>query len=265
MTWHDFLNALIMGMVEGITEFLPVSSTGHLIIAGDLLDFTGPSADTFEIAVQSGAMLAACWLYRGRFAGACARLPAQPVSQNLLFHLLLAFLPAAGLGVAFHHEIMARLFNGHTVGWALIVGGVAMLVLERLPRPVRAQSVEQLRWPEAVKIGCAQMLSLIPGTSRAAATIIGGLYFGLSRQAATEFSFLLGIPTLLAATGYQLYDRLSLFTAAEMDRLIVGTSAAFVCALAAIRGLLRYVSRHDFTFFAWYRIVFGAVVLYYWR
>ncbi|HTT08165.1 MAG TPA: undecaprenyl-diphosphate phosphatase, partial [Gammaproteobacteria bacterium] len=193
------------------------------------------------------------------------RLSTQPLSQNLLFHLLLAFLPAACVGVAFHHEIMTRLFNRHTVGWALIVGGVVMLALEHLPLCVRVRSVDQLRWTEALKIGCVQVLSLIPGTSRAAATIIGGLYFGLSRQAATEFSFLLGIPTLLAATGYQLYDKLALFSAAETDRLIAGLFAAFVSALLAIRGLLHYIGRHNFTLFAWYRIVFGAAVLYLWR
>jgi undecaprenyl-diphosphatase len=265
MTWLDYLKALIMGTVEGITEFLPISSTGHLIITGDLLNFTGPLADTFEIAVQSGAILAACWLYRGKFFGAIARLSAQPLTQNLLFHLLLAFLPAACIGLAFHHDIMTRLFNTHTVGWALVIGGVVMLVMERLPLTVRVHDVDTLRWQEALKIGCVQVLALIPGTSRAAATIIGGLYFGLSRQAATEFSFLLGIPTLLAATGYQLYDKLSLFSVVETERLIVGLFAAFVSALLAIRGLLRYISRHNFTVFAWYRIVFGAVVLYFWR
>jgi undecaprenyl-diphosphatase len=262
MTWHDFLNALIMGVVEGITEFLPISSTGHLIITGDLLDFTGPVAETFEIAVQSGAMLAACWLYRGKLSCAIARLPTQLLSQNLLFHLLLAFLPAACIGLAFHHDIMTRLFNIHTVGWALIVGGLVMLAVERLPLTTRVENVDALRWQEALKIGCVQVLSLIPGTSRAAATIIGGLCFGLSRQAATEFSFLLGIPTLLAATGYQLYGKISLFSAVEADRLIVGLFAAFVSALLAIRGLLRYISHHNFTLFAWYRIVFGALVLW---
>lgn len=262
MTWLDYLKALIMGTVEGITEFLPISSTGHLIITGDLLDFTGPLADTFEIAIQSGAMLAVCWLYRGKLANAIDRLSTQPPAQNLLFHLLLAFLPAAGIGLTFHHDIMTRLFNIHTVGWALIVGGVVMLAVERLPLTVRVREVDTLRWPEALKIGCVQVVSLIPGTSRAAATIIGGLCFGLSRQAATEFSFLLGIPTLLAATGYQLYGKLSLFSAVETDRLVVGSFAAFVSALLAIRALLRYISRHNFTAFAWYRIVFGVLVLW---
>jgi undecaprenyl-diphosphatase len=253
--------ALIMGIVEGLTEFLPVSSTGHLILAGDLLGLHSPTADVFEVVIQSGAMLAVIWEYRHKFARLLAGLFTDRRSWSFAANLAIAFLPAAVLGLAFGSYITERLFQPVTVALAFVIGGFVILWAERRRHTITVPDVDDVTWLHALKIGCAQCFALVPGMSRAGATIVGGLLFGLSRKAATEFSFFLAVPTLLAAGGYQLYKARHLLSASDAGMLAVGCAAAFVSAYLAVRWLLRYVSTHDFTAFAWYRIVFGAVVI----
>jgi undecaprenyl-diphosphatase len=264
--------ALILGIVEGLTEFLPVSSTGHLIIAGDLLGFRGGVAGVFEIVIQLAAILAVCWAYRaklGEVTLGVLRRPRDRASLRFVGMLVLAFLPAAVLGVIFHRLIKEVLFNPLVVAAALIVGGFVILFIER-PGRVRhghggGGDIDGIGAATAVKIGLAQALAMIPGTSRSGATIIGGMIFGLSRKAATEFSFFLAIPTMLGATVLDVYKSRHLFAAADLPVFAVGCVAAFVSAMWAVRFLLRFISSHDFTSFAWYRIVFGVVVLLTWH
>ncbi len=257
--------ALILGIVEGLTEFLPISSTGHLILAGSLLGYTGEQAKVFEIVIQAGAILAVCWEFRAKLASVLAGLTSDRRAQRFMLNLAVAFMPAAILGLAFNKLIKAALFAPVPVALAFIVGAVIILWAERRqrmrPDTVRIDDVDDLRWTDALKIGCAQALALIPGTSRSGATIIGGMLFGLSRRAATEFSFFLAIPTLFAACLYEAVKNRHLLHAADLPAFGVGFVAAFVSAFLCVRWLLRYVSRHDFTPFAWYRIVFGLVVL----
>ena len=259
------LKALILGVVEGITEFLPVSSTGHLILAGDLLDFNDERGKLFEIVIQSGAILAVCWEYRAKIAEVLLGLPSDRAAQRFALNLLVAFLPLAILGLLFGKTIKAYLFNAPVVATAFIVGGLIILWAERREHRIRVESVDELSLSDALKLGCAQALALIPGTSRSGATIIGGLFFGLSRRAATEFSFFLAIPTLICATIYQLYKERALLSFDDLGMWGVGFLAAFVSAFWAVRGLLRYISTHDFSIFAWYRIAFGIVVLATWH
>ncbi len=263
------LKALILGIVEGLTEFLPVSSTGHLILAGDLLDFNDAKGVVFEIVIQAGAILAVCWEYRQRIVATFAGIFTDRTAQRFAINLAIAFLPLAILGLAFHKQIQAVLFKPVPVALAFIVGGVVILIAERWYKRrgeadasgPRIDSVDELTWREALKLGFAQALALIPGTSRSGATIIGGLLFGLSRKCATEFSFFLAIPTLLAATAYSLYKERALLSAADVPLFAVGSVAAFVSAFVVVRWLIRFVSTHDFSIFAWYRIGFGMVVL----
>ncbi len=254
--------ALILGVVEGLTEFLPISSTGHLILVGDLLNFNDDKGKLFEIVIQSGAILAVCWEYRARLWGVAQGLGNnEPAARRFVSNLLVAFLPAAVLGLLFAKSIKAHLFHPVPVALAFIVGGVLILWAERRQHTIRIQEVDEMDWRDALKIGLAQALALIPGTSRSGATIIGGLFFGLSRRAATEFSFFLAIPTLMAATLYDLYKHRDLLQADDLGMFAVGFVASFVSAFVAVKGLLRFISHHDFTIFAWYRIVFGVVVL----
>jgi len=255
------VKALILGVVEGLTEFLPVSSTGHLILAADLLDFRGPKAQVFEIVIQTGAMLAVVWEYRHRFADAIAGILSERPAQQFALQLIVAFLPAACLGLLFGHAIKEHLFKPVPVALAFIVGGCVILWVERRSRQTRVESVEAMTWLDALKVGCAQAFALIPGTSRSGATIIGGMLFGLSRKAATEFSFFLAVPTLIAAGAYDFYKNRSLFHADDIGLFAVGSVAAFVAAFACVRWLLAYIASHDFTVFAWYRIAFGVLVL----
>ncbi|HEY8117815.1 MAG TPA: undecaprenyl-diphosphate phosphatase [Methylophilaceae bacterium] len=259
------LKAFILGIVEGTTEFLPVSSTGHLIIVGDLLNFNDEKGKVFEIVIQLGAILAVLWQYRAKFAHLVANLSKEAASQKLALNLAIAFMPAAIVGLAFHHAITQYLFSPITVALALIVGGVAILFIEKNLPVVDTHSVDDMDWKHALKIGCAQCLALFPGVSRAGATIMGGLLFGLSRQAATEFSFFLAIPIMFAATGLDLVKSGSMLSMQDIGIFAVGFITAFVSALIAVRVLIRYVSQHDFRRFAWYRIVFGLLVLaYFW-
>jgi undecaprenyl-diphosphatase len=255
------LKALILGLVEGFTEFLPISSTGHLILAGDLLDFNDERGKLFEIVIQSGAILAVCWEYRAKIISVVSGLTRERAAQRFTLNLFVAFLPLAVLGLLFGKAIKAHLFNPIAVATTFIVGGFIILWAEKREHRIRFESVDELGIVDAFKLGLAQALALIPGTSRSGATIIGGLFFGLSRKAATEFSFFLAIPTLGAATVYQLYKERHLLSFDDIGMWIVGFVAAFISAFLCVRWLLRYISSHDFTVFAWYRIVFGLVVL----
>jgi len=259
------LHALVLGIVEGLTEFIPVSSTGHLILAGDLLHFNDEKGKVFEIVIQFGAILAVAWEYRKKIGQVLADLPHEREAQRFALNLLIAFMPLAVLGLLFHKTIKAHLFQPLPVALAFIVGGLIILWAERRGHCVRVETVEQLNALDALKLGLAQAFALIPGTSRSGATIIGGLLFGLSRKAATEFSFFLAIPTMTAATAYQLYKERALFSADDLGMFAVGFIAAFVSAFFCVRWLIRYVSSHDFTPFAWYRIAFGLVVIATWK
>src|SRR5437588_12865428 len=265
MTDANLITAAILGIVEGLTEFLPVSSTGHLIVAGSLLGYTGEKAKLFEIVIQAGAILAVCWEYRVKLLAVAAGVFRDRGAQRFVLNLLVAFLPAAVLGLAFGSAIKARLFAPVPVASAFVVGAFVILWAERRqrrnPGTVRIESIDQMRSSDGLKIGIAQAFALIPGTSRSGATIIGGMLFGLSRPAATEFSFFLAIPTLLAATGYELVRNRALLVADDLAMIGVGFVVAFISALLVVRWLLRYVSHHDFVPSAWYRIAFGLVIL----
>ena len=260
------VKAAIMGVVEGLTEFLPISSTGHLILAGSLIGFTGEKAKSFEIIIQAGAILAVCWEYRARLTGVLTGLTSDPKAQRFVINLFIAFLPAAVLGLLFAKKIKAVLFTPVPVAMAFIVGGLIILWVERRiaqgkAAPARIESVDQMTPLDALKIGFCQAFALVPGTSRSGATIIGGMLFGMSRKAATEFSFFLAIPTLFAATVYSLYkERENLFVS-DIPMLAVGLIVSFISAFLCVRWLLRFISSHTFVGFAWYRIAFGIVVL----
>jgi len=258
------LKALIMGLVEGFTEFLPISSTGHLILAGSLLDFTGDKIKVFEIVIQAGAILAVMWEFRARIIAVLTGL-SDPRQQKFLVNLIVAFLPAAVLGVLFNKAIKAHLFAPVPVALAFIIGAFVILWVERNHKHsnanARIQTVDDMTITDALKVGCAQAFALIPGTSRSGATIMGGMLFGMSRMAATEFSFFLAIPTLLGATVFSLYKERALLSTADLPLFGIGSVAAFVSAFLCVRWLLRFISSHDFTGFAWYRILFGLVVL----
>ena len=254
-----------MGLVEGFTEFLPISSTGHLILMGSLLDFTGPKSVVFKIVIQAGAMLAVVWEYRDRIARVLKGLGADPVQQRFARNVVIAFLPAAVAGVLFSSTITELLFHPVPVAVALVLGGMLILYVERRnrlrPTAARVETVDDMSALDALKVGLAQSFALIPGTSRSGSTIIGGMLFGLSRKAATEFSFFLAMPTMLGATVYSLVKERALLSAADLPLFGLGFFAAFLSAFLCVRWLLRYISTHDFTIFAWYRIVFGILVL----
>jgi undecaprenyl-diphosphatase len=259
------VSAVVLGIVEGLTEFLPVSSTGHLIVAGSLLGYTGEQAKMFEISIQTGAILAVVWEYRARFAGAFAGIRSDPRARRFVANLAIAFVPAAALGFLFGKAIKAHLFAPVPVALAFVVGALVILWAERRqklrPGTVRVDAVDDMTYVDAFKVGCAQCFALIPGTSRSGATIIGGMLFGLSRTAATEFSFFLAVPTLFAAAAYSLLKDGHLLRAADLPLFGIGFVASFVSAFACVRWLIRYVSHHDFVPFAWYRLAFGGVVL----
>ena len=255
------IKAAILGIVEGLTEFLPISSTGHLIILGDLLGYNDETSKVFKIVIQLGAILAVCWDYRERLTKMVIGLPNDAPSQRFATMLFIGFLPAAVLGLMFHSTIKALLFNPITVAIALIVGGFIILYVEKRAYHPRINSVDEMRWPDALKVGFAQALAMIPGTSRSGATIMGGLIFGLSRKAATEFSFFLAIPTMFAATAYDLYKNWGLLRADDLPVFAVGFVASFIAAMWAVKGFIRFISNHTFVVFAWYRIVFGLIVL----
>jgi undecaprenyl-diphosphatase len=256
------IKALILGIVEGLTEFLPISSTGHLIVASDLLDFTDTNATLFTIVIQVGAILAICWEYRQKIVAVLMGLTRDTQARQFLVNIAIAFLPLAILGVLFGKWIKAVLFKPLPVALAFIVGGLIILWAEKRQHTVRVETVDALNVRDALLLGIAQAFALIPGTSRSGATIIGGLLCGLSRKAATEFSFFLAIPTLLIASAYDLFKhRDQLVIEHDGYLLAVGITAAFFSALLAVKALLRYISHHDFIVFAWYRIVFGVLII----
>jgi undecaprenyl-diphosphatase len=258
---EPILEAVVLGLIEGATEFIPVSSTGHLIIAGAWLGRTGETAKTFDIFIQLGAILAIVWLYRDRLTAAIVAARHDPASRRFLLNLLVAFLPAAIVGFLAHDWIKDHLFRVPVVAAALVVGGIAILLIERWRPRERVDDVGVVPPRTALGIGLAQVLSLVPGTSRSGATILGGYVLGLSRRAATEFSFFLAIPVMLAATLYDLLKSAGSLTAADFPVFAVGFVVSFLAALVVVKGFLAYVSRHTFTAFAWYRIVLGALLL----
>ena len=255
------LKALILGIVEGLTEFLPISSTGHLILAADLLAFNDAKGKVFEVFIQTGAMLAICWEYRVRLWTVLRNSLSDRGAQRFIVNIAIAFLPAAVLGLLVGSLIKEHLFRPVPVALAFILGAFVILWAERREHREHVATVDDMTWRDALKVGCAQCFALIPGTSRSGATIIGGMLFGLSRKAATEFSFFLAIPTLIAAGAYDLFKNRDLFSVADVPVIGTGLIAAFVSAFLCVRWLLRYIAQHDFTIFAWYRIAFGVVVL----
>jgi undecaprenyl-diphosphatase len=272
--------AAVMGIVEGLTEFLPISSTGHLILAGSLLGFADAKAKVFDIAIQTGAIFAVILVYAQRLRETLAGITSQPRAQRFALNVLIGFLPAAVLGLLLGKMIKAHLFTPQVVAATFILGGFVILWAERRAAAARVPQPVDVRWGEAraparavietvddmspldaLKVGLVQCLAMIPGTSRSGATIIGGMLMGLSRQAATDFSFFLAIPTLIGAGAYSLYKERALLSAADAPMFLVGLFFSFVSAWICVRWLLRYVATHNFVPFAWYRIAFGILVL----
>jgi undecaprenyl-diphosphatase len=249
-----------------LTEFLPVSSTGHLIVAGSLLNFTDEHAKTFDVVIQLGAILAVCWEFRRRIGSVVSGLPSRPDARRFTLNVIIATIPAIVLGLLFEKSIKAALFSPVPVAFALVAGGVVILWAESRQRArgepaARVQRVDDLNALDALKVGLAQCFALIPGMSRSGSTIIGGMLFGLDRRVATEFSFFLAIPIIFGATGYELYKDWHVLSVDALGTFAVGFVAAFVSAFACVRWLLRYIAAHDFTAFAWYRIGFGLLIL----
>ncbi|WP_165665132.1 undecaprenyl-diphosphate phosphatase [Metapseudomonas otitidis] len=261
--WTAF-QTLLLGIVEGLTEFLPISSTGHQIIVADLIGFGGERFEAFNIIIQLGAILAVVWEYRRKVFDIVVGLPRQRSAQRFTLNLLVAFLPAVVLGVAFADVIHHYLFNPITVATALVIGGVVMLWAERRQHSIEVDTVDEMTWKHALKVGCAQCLALVPGTSRSGATIIGGLVFGLSRKAATEFSFFLAMPTMVGAAVYSGYKYRALFQLADLPVFALGFVVSFIFAMLAVRALLKFIASHSYAVFAWYRIGFGLLILATW-
>jgi undecaprenyl-diphosphatase len=253
--------AAVLGLVEGATEFIPVSSTGHLIVVSEWLDLLDERAKTFDIFIQLGAILAIVWLYRVRIALLIRSGGSNPGNRRLLGNLVIAFLPAAVIGFFAHEWIKAQLFTPAVVAWALVIGGILILLIERWAPASTVGELDQLPRHTALGIGVAQVLSLIPGVSRSGATIMGGYALGLTRVAATEFSFFLAIPVMFAATSYDLAKSLPSLSPGDVPMFTVGFVVSFVSAIVVVRAFLKYVSGHSFAVFAWYRILFGAVLL----
>jgi undecaprenyl-diphosphatase len=265
MDFTLLMKAALMGVVEGLTEFLPISSTGHLILAGALLGFNDDKAKVFDIAIQTGAIGAVILVYWQKIRTTVRALPTDSQARQFALNVLIAFVPAVLLGLLFGKAIKAHLFTPLVVASTFIVGGVVILWAERrqaqLPGAVRIQEVDEMSWKDALKVGLVQCLAMVPGTSRSGATIIGGMLMGLSRKAATDFSFYLAIPTLIGAGAYSLFKERALLSWADVPMFGVGLLASFVSAWLCVRWLLRFIATHSFTGFAWYRIVFGVVVL----
>jgi undecaprenyl-diphosphatase len=265
MDFTLLMKAALMGVVEGLTEFLPISSTGHLILAGALLGFNDDKAKVFDIAIQTGAIGAVILVYWQKICTTVRALPTDSQARQFALNVLIAFVPAVLLGLLFGKAIKAHLFTPLVVASTFIVGGLVILWAERrqaqLPGAVRIQEVDEMSWKDALKVGLVQCLAMVPGTSRSGATIIGGMLMGLSRKAATDFSFYLAIPTLIGAGAYSLFKERALLSWADVPMFGVGLLASFVSAWLCVRWLLRFIATHSFTGFAWYRIVFGVVVL----
>ncbi len=256
------IKAAIMGVVEGLTEFLPVSSTGHLILTGALLGFDDDKSKVFDIAIQSGAIFAVILVYWQKISATVLALPTQPQARRFALNVFIGFLPAAVVGLLIYKTIKTHLFNAPVVAGAFIIGAFIILWVEKKAKLTpRIQSIDDMSAMDAFKVGLVQCLGMIPGTSRSGATIIGGMLLGLSRQVATEFSFFLAIPTLIGAGVYSLYKERALLSMADLPLFGVGLLVSFISAWLCIRWLLRYVATHSFVSFAYYRIAFGLVVL----
>lgn len=256
-----YLVAVVLGLVEGITEFLPVSSTGHLILVGDLLGFQGPQGEIFEVVIQLGAILAVVWLYRAKFLHVAVTAFSEPASRRFITIVVLGVLPALVIGAFLHDFIKSVLFSPWVVSVTLILGGLAILAIERWHLPPRAQTVDAITPMLALKIGFCQCVAMIPGVSRSGATIMGGLLLGVGRAAATEFSFFLAVPTMLAATTYDMYKGWSLLHTHDLTMIAVGFVVSFLSAMVVVRWLVGFVSKNGFAPFAYYRIVIGLVML----
>ena len=255
------LQAALLGLLEGLTEFIPVSSTGHLLLAVDLIGFRGPPGKVFEIAIQLGAILAVCWLYRERLFGSLLRLGRDPSAQRFYGNLVFGVLPALVIGFVAHRFIKEVLFSPWVVSVALIAGGLAILLIERMKPTPRLSTVDDIRFRLAFKIGLCQTVAMIPGVSRSGATILGGVLLGLDRRAATEFSFHLAVPTMAAATAYDLLKNWHSLDGAGGAVIAVGFVSAFLAALVVVRAVVGFVARHGFVPFAWYRIAIGSAML----
>lgn len=263
---NDILKAIVLGLVEGATEFIPVSSTGHLILAADWLNFHGDRAKTFEVFIQLGAILAVVWLYRAKVITVLRNATRDPLARLMIINLAVAFVPAALVGFLIHDWIKEHLFNPVTVAWALLVGGVVILLIEWWNPPEDIADVDHIPTGKALGIGLAQVLSLFPGVSRSGATIMGARSLGLSRRAAAEFSFFLAIPIMFAATGFDLFKSRDTLSAADAPVFAVGFIVSFLSAVVVVKAFLGFVSRHSFKPFAWYRIAFGVLLLFmYWN
>lgn len=260
-----FIKTLLLGIVEGLTEFLPVSSTGHLIVVGNLLKFD-TTGEVFDITIQLGAILAIIFEYKHRFAHIITHIGKEPATNRFVLNLAIAFVPAAIVGLLFSEQIKHYLFNPITVATALIIGGILILWIEKRQSHIepKIKTVEQMRSLDALTVGMAQILALIPGTSRSGSTIMGGMLWGIERKAATEFSFFLAVPVMIAATGYDMLKHLNEFTQDDLILIAVGFVAAFISALIAVKALLRFVSHKNYVPFAWYRIVFGGIIILTW-
>ena len=260
-----YIQVILMGIVEGLTEFLPISSTGHLIVAADVMRFSPPDRETFIVGIQAGAIFAVCWFYRERIWKVVMNFLRPGREQNLAVNTVVAFLPAAVAGVLFAHFIQSRLFNVVTVSTTLVIGGLIILAVERMIAAgkiaPRVHEMDDMNWRDALKVGVMQCFAMIPGVSRSGATIIGGMVLGLSRRAATEFSFFLAIPTIFGATVYDLWKARNDLVLDNLPGLAIGTAVSFVSALLVVHWLLRFVAGHDFRGFGWYRIIFGIVIL----
>lgn len=253
--------AILLGIVEGLTEFLPVSSTGHLILLVDLLKFDAPKGKVFEIVIQLGAIFAVCWLYRRKITSVIYGLPKKAEAQKFTLNLLLAFLPAMVIGFFAHGFIKQHLFSPLVVSIMLVVGGIVILWIEKT-RPIpKVLSIEEMNWKTALKIGFFQCLAMIPGTSRSGATIVGALWLGVERKAAAEFSFFLAIPTMFAATAYDLYKNWAALSLDNIPVIALGFLSAFITALLVVKAAIAFIGKHGFTPFAYYRIVLGCVML----
>ena len=271
MDFMLLLKAAVMGIVEGLTEFLPISSTGHLILAGALLGFDDEKAKVFDIAIQTGAILAVIIVYWEKIKSTVVALPTQRLARRFAMNVLIAFFPAVLLGLLFGNAIKAHLFTPTVVASTFIIGGFIILWVEGWGRKplhdghpddhARIVNVESMTPLDALKVGLVQCLAMVPGTSRSGATIIGGMLLGMSRKAATDFSFYLAIPTLIGAGAYSLYKERALLSMADVPMFAVGLLFSFLSAWLCVRWLLRYIATHSFVVFAWYRIAFGIVVL----
>ena len=264
----QLIKAFFLGIVEGITEFLPISSTGHLILVGKWIDFASTDSKVFEVVIQLGSILAVMWIFRERLIKLCVgTLQRDPVEMGFMRNLIIAFLPSAIIGFIFIKAIKALFFQPAVVAVTLILGGFIMLWVERT-RPggqsagssVTATTLESISWKQALVVGCAQCLAMIPGTSRSGATIIGGMLAGINRKTATEFSFFLAMPTMMAAAGYDMFKNASLISQADMLAIAGGFASAFFSALVVVRAILAFISKHTYRAFGWYRILLGVVV-----